>query len=165
MRYITRSFYCASARAQPTTGQRRPRRDWSARAVVGRLVFCMGSGWRVRILVRILYLFPSDEIPVRLGWVTPSRQPTSSISKRIFFPSYPPPSRAGSKSSSPRRSRFSRRARRPMSQCPSRTLSCGLRSKFLGLRIDTSHSLRVYATSISKRTSWRHAQANGMSPC
>ncbi len=69
MGYITRSFYCASARAQPTTGQRGPRRDWPTRAVVGRLVFCMGSGWRVRILVRILYLFSirRNSSPSRLG--------------------------------------------------------------------------------------------------
>ena len=33
-------------------GQRGPRRNWPTRALIGGLVFCMGSGWRVSTLAR-----------------------------------------------------------------------------------------------------------------
>ena len=64
------SLFCASAGAEPTTGQQGSRRYRPTRAVVGGLAFCMGSGWRVRILVCnivTLFFFPPDEIPVRPG--------------------------------------------------------------------------------------------------
>ena len=58
--------------AQPTlAGQRGPRRDRPTRAVVGGVVFCMGSGWRVRIPVAVRTLLPPsirrNPSPSRLG--------------------------------------------------------------------------------------------------
>jgi len=38
---------CNPSAGARLAGQRGPRRDWSTRAVIGGLVFCMGSGWRV----------------------------------------------------------------------------------------------------------------------
>lgn len=38
---------CNPSAGARLAGQRGPRRDWSTRAFIGGLVFCMGSGWRV----------------------------------------------------------------------------------------------------------------------
>ena len=71
VRYAPPPFFYASAGAKTktTTGQRGPRRDWPTRAIVGGVVFCMGSRRRVRIICADArrHPFPSSEIAVRPG--------------------------------------------------------------------------------------------------
>jgi hypothetical protein len=68
---VSYALFCVrrqELRLLTTAGQRGgPRRDRPTRAVVGGLVFCLGSGWRVRYPRPHITFFPSDEIPVRLG--------------------------------------------------------------------------------------------------